>query len=487
MVRLLNSPLVLVFGGEDDNDNCLSDMYSFHLARAEWSRIKYAEGPTPCGRFLHTATAISSSAIVVLCGESNASGEKGTHESTSKNLNDVWVFDVLDRSWRQVQPSGQSPAPRSCHSAVYGYGPFLPPAVYLFGGLDVEGSRVYRLRIHDWEWETLNVQTEDNGTQCCPRESHGAVWLEKYNGMCVVGGDGGDGLLDDCWLFTPAEKKPFWKWDQVRFQMALGKAENKLPFMAGHSLIPLSAERTQVLIWGGLVGKSGSESSGTKSAFVLDFDELQVRHVAISGNTPNAGRLLHGMVRYNNKVFVFGGCDAKGKAMSDLQCAELLQDLKTSGTTGVDTSPVVTMEATSTTTEQVNTQEDVEMSDIVRQNEWVPLVGPSKIKTGTPLSGRIIDATDCGYFVSVVINGKLYKGVLVANPLKDGETIENSIKVEKEGIESSNSKEPSAKRRREERKTRVDPNAALLKDLEDFRPARPSDFEARPGEIIDLG
>jgi hypothetical protein len=63
----------------------------------------------------------------------------------------------------------------------------------------------------------------------------------------------------------------------------------------------------------------------------------------------------------------------------------------------------------------------------------------SLIPSGTPLSGRILDSTEVGHFVSVIIEGKEFKGVLVTRPSSVKEV---PIFGEREQVCQDASKEP---------------------------------------------
>lgn len=503
MTRLLDSSLVLVFGGENAFGEQLNDMYSLHVERMEWRRIMYKDGPVPPPRLLHSATAISSTAMVIMCGDAREHGSKAPPAPSR----DVWVFDIRDCSWREIKGKDGVPPARSCHTAVFGNGLGQVPAIYVFGGFgngEPGGSAMHRLRIGDWQWECLPILTKDAdgkesvverpdsntqarddgfGEESFPseRESHGAIWLPGLNGMMIFGGDGGVAILDDCWLFVPSGRRSgTWKWRRLNLRMARGFKQNKLPSCAGLSLIALPTEKTQVLMWGGVLGANGEEAVSPEISYLIDLDAMQTTRLVAKGTLPPCGRLLHGFVRAGNHVFAFGGCDSAGNVMEGLEMARLLPELKSVGLQATDFGPEAAGVAAGAKPELHDKASCEDKDDDREEREAnMPLMGPSSIPKGTPLSGRILEVTDYGYFVSVVINGKLYKGVLVANPLKDREvtpedTAAEQIPVKEERMEKDATSSPERKR------VRLDPIAAQLPDSPQKR------IQTNNNEVIDL-
>lgn len=48
-------------------------------------------------------------------------------------FNDTWSFDVLTRTWTELQCTGSIPSPRSSHAAVV-----VDGVVYVFGGFSAD-------------------------------------------------------------------------------------------------------------------------------------------------------------------------------------------------------------------------------------------------------------------------------------------------------------------------------------------------------------
>lgn len=508
LTRLVNKPVIVVYGGQGENGRLLSDMFTLNLDLGEWNPVMYAGGPAPAPRMLHTVTAVSASTLVLVGGDATCE-ESGD----IKCRNDVWIFDMHDRYWRELAPDASAPSPRSGHSAVFGSKFGLVPGIYVFGGTNIDndaGGDVYRLRTSDWRWERLNVVKDPAGASGASaagdkapsvegpgqRESHAAVWFPDRGSMLVVGGDASVELLSDVWLFAPSSRRAgWWIWRRIHLRMARSISENHIKPCAGHSLIVMPTEKTQVLVWGGLEhceGASGDSTADPGTVAMLDLDSMQCHRLDTCGKHPQ-GRLLHGLAVVHDRVVVFGGCSAEGKLIESLETAYLLPVKDGSGHQATDFGPVAADAAAGISRAEraiAGSVADTGSSAAVYEelaSKSEPLMGPSSIPRGTPLTGRIVEVTEFGYFVSVVIDGKLYKGVLVANPLTEAEVAEAEaaglVEAPKRKRPVSTSPPPTIHRR-----PSLDPQAAALPDS----PVRMGKVGNRGGssaidEIIDLG
>lgn len=68
-------------------------------------------GDIPLSRFGHTATLVSKTKAVFFGG---ATGDTGKYSITG----DTYLFDVVTRKWRKLEPNGSSPTPRAAHAAT---------------------------------------------------------------------------------------------------------------------------------------------------------------------------------------------------------------------------------------------------------------------------------------------------------------------------------------------------------------------------------
>lgn len=489
MTRLLNTPLLVMFGGEDETGALQNDMFVLHVERRQWQKITYSSGPKPCPRLLHTAVAISSHMLIIIGGETWENG--GAEVSPTIAMSDLWVFDYYNSFWREIGSSDGNRLPvLSCLSAVFGRAKGQVPGVYIFGGFgrsERNGSVVYKLRTSDWKLETIRVAQSETKKDVqnsvgvganqqnvvwCPREreSHGAIWLPGY-GMLVVGGDGGTSILGDCWLFFQDEKDPqTWRWKEIHLKPVGGQTENRLPPLAGHSLIALPTSTVQVLVWGGILN-SGQEVMDSEFSYVIDLDRLdraQTRRVKNLGKKPATGRILHGFARANDSLFAVGGCDADGNVLPGTQYGRLLPKLKTNvqsakffGTQAHRMAVGAT--ETNSTTENDGAQESAEKK--MKANVSTDVGGRDRRRRG-PFPGTVLEVTDMGLLVSIVIDGKPYKGVLVKNPTDGKREKDQGIddKMQTDG-RTSDALEAAARK-----KPKLDPAAEALPDSPAIRP-----------------
>ncbi|PXF45752.1 Dynein alpha chain, flagellar outer arm [Gracilariopsis chorda] len=493
MTRLLNTPLLVMFGGEDETGSLQNDMFVLHVERRQWHNVTYASGPKPSPRLLHTAVAISSHMLIIIGGETWETG--GTEVSPTIAMNDIWVFDYYDSSWREIGRSDFERLPvLSCLSAVFGRAKGQVPGVYIFGGFgrsERNGSVVYKLRTSDWKLETIRVvnskkrKDTHNSIGRSPnpekitwhpreRESHGAIWLPGY-GMLVVGGDGGSSILGDCWLFFQDEKDPqTWRWKEIHLKPVGGQTENRLPPLAGHSLVALPTSTVQVLVWGGILN-SGQEVMDSEFSYVIDLDRLDrahTRRVKNVGKTPATGRILHGFARANDLLFAVGGCDADGNVLPGTQYGRLLPKLKASVQAARFFGPKALRTAVGETDVKTDVNNAVQNTGTEDSAAKKVQAKANKDADGTngrsrgPFPGKVLEVTDMGLLVSIVIDGKPFKGVLVKNPT-NGKREKKEGAEDKMQIDGQKSKPLEAVPRK---KPKLDPAAEALPDSPEIRP-----------------
>jgi N-acetylneuraminic acid mutarotase len=109
---------LIMFGGQTDATPFLGDFWA--LDSNGWREI--IADPSPPARNSNAMAFDDERGVAVLFGGNSAEGE----------LNDVWVFDVREERWTQVEQSGESPSPRQGHDAAWVAGHGL----YVFGGND---------------------------------------------------------------------------------------------------------------------------------------------------------------------------------------------------------------------------------------------------------------------------------------------------------------------------------------------------------------
>lgn len=456
----------------------LGDMYRLDILRKTWSRVEYAgRGPVPPARSMHTMTAISQSTLVLFGGETG-------HPKNPASLNDVWTFDVRSRVWRQVFSSrdintvsgsprdSQLPSPRSLHTAVYGELP-LPygPCIYIYGGRGYEDSKtVFCLRISTWTWESLNGQQTEANTDCYPgkRDHHAAVWWPGGNGMIVAGGKCETAFLSDVWLFSPFEQGVAidvpgpWQWRRLDIDYSKCTSPSQEVGFASHSLIRLEHNCNHLLLWGGLQPHLTSKETAAR-AILIDLQSQSARLVHACGRVPPTSRLIFTLTQCPTQddcvMILHGGCDWDARPITSTQFVRLRNpDEFARGTTRASETklperfdddllcaaqqfePITGSQLLKNNPEANGhwidssdkapdiSQDKKERSETVQSGSANALRNDcvdkrtSVIQRGTPLTGRILDVTEVGHFVSVIINGKEFKGVLVTGPAAGRDT-----------------------------------------------------------------
>lgn len=81
---VVDDKYIYVFGGKDNNDQKLNDLWRFDVTTEDWEQVKYAqEGHIPIGRTGHTCAVYNGHLLVF----------GGIYETT-KELNDFHAFNL---------------------------------------------------------------------------------------------------------------------------------------------------------------------------------------------------------------------------------------------------------------------------------------------------------------------------------------------------------------------------------------------------------
>lgn len=110
-LTLLTNQEMLLFGGEfcDGESTCVyNDVYRWNLDRNEWKLIESLNTPPP--RCSHQAV-FHRDQIYIFGGE-YATLDQFHH------YRDMWALDIKTNIWREIQPKGDVPSPRSGHRMV---------------------------------------------------------------------------------------------------------------------------------------------------------------------------------------------------------------------------------------------------------------------------------------------------------------------------------------------------------------------------------
>ncbi len=185
---------VILFGGKDDQDENLNEVWSLDLATHRWEQIP-AENEGPPASEDHTVIYDPLGQRMIIFG-----GENGF------TTNHTWAFDFATRRWRNITAAN---APeREDHTAIYDS---RGKRMVIFGGRHNDGENDY-INIHEvWaldldpqsstfeQWQDLTVEDRHP----LGRSDHAVVYDSLKNRMVIFGGWDKDKKepLQDTWAF----------------------------------------------------------------------------------------------------------------------------------------------------------------------------------------------------------------------------------------------------------------------------------------------
>ena len=153
---------LIIFGGWNGKV-ALNDVFILEIESKTWTELPtFQHSPVP--RNNHASTVLENRLLI-----------HGGHDG-SKWLDDLWALDLSSYpeqqpTWHRLQPSGQPPAARACHSLSR-----VGRKIYLLGGYD--GSRCFG---------DLGILDFDTFTWIQPSVSGKAPQARNAHAMTVVG------------------------------------------------------------------------------------------------------------------------------------------------------------------------------------------------------------------------------------------------------------------------------------------------------------
>ena len=187
---------MVVYGGSSNTGDC-SDLWALNRTGGQdlssnnyqWVQLPNVGGPGPLSGHSAVYAEISPTnrKMIIFGGRLTSNG-------TLKS--ETWSYDLVNQTWQQLSTTGQAPAARADHAAVYDYS---YKRMFIFGGVKSTGAtnEVYYLDI------TTNVWAKAQFTGPKPAaRSNMTVVLSPYAdfSMIVFGGISDQGaLLSDAW------------------------------------------------------------------------------------------------------------------------------------------------------------------------------------------------------------------------------------------------------------------------------------------------
>ncbi|KYQ93592.1 Kelch repeat-containing protein [Tieghemostelium lacteum] len=191
---------LIVFGGGSFS-GFLNDILSFSLENCKWSAIQTAANTVvPCGRSKHSSCLVDDRLYIFGGGDG------------IRLYNDMFYLDLVQWRWYQVDCSNvsQKPSPRWGHTMVK-----LPDnkSLLLFGGH--AGSKrlndLYIFNIEESTWHQVQYSLNEGDLVPPPRAGHTATMIGQH--MLLFGG--GDGkIINDCYLLDTIDFK-WWKFNNI--------------------------------------------------------------------------------------------------------------------------------------------------------------------------------------------------------------------------------------------------------------------------------
>jgi N-acetylneuraminic acid mutarotase len=186
MVYALVSDKVIMFGGGDMN-SVLNDTWAYDPVTNVWSDLS-PSGPLPPARTGQSMVYDPSTGQVIMFGGSDENGF----------FNDTWTYDPVANAWRNLNPSGPLPPPRSAQSMVYDS---ATGRVIMFGGTKDKSD------LNDtWAYDPIaNAWRNLNPLGLLPPACDSCLmsYDSTSDQVIMFGGWAGDKALWDTWSYNP--------------------------------------------------------------------------------------------------------------------------------------------------------------------------------------------------------------------------------------------------------------------------------------------
>ena len=89
-------PKILIFGGYSKGKFC-NDIYTYDIFKEDWKKIE--QGPVvPEPRIAHAVLVYNANMYLF-----------GGKTQDAKHLNDLWVYNIKENLWTQLNPTGEVP------------------------------------------------------------------------------------------------------------------------------------------------------------------------------------------------------------------------------------------------------------------------------------------------------------------------------------------------------------------------------------------
>ena len=150
---------MIVFGGFVDGGERTNETYIYIIKDNKWEILEAGKGgPKP--RAGHSAVVYGNMMVVF-----------GGRDEDNEKLNDLWIFDIPSRKWKEEKPVSPAPIPRSGHSAC-----IVRDQMMIFGGILEVTKELDDMHTFDFKskrWVSLFEETHSpSKTTQLPTTSH---------------------------------------------------------------------------------------------------------------------------------------------------------------------------------------------------------------------------------------------------------------------------------------------------------------------------
>ncbi|MEM4385855.1 MAG: kelch repeat-containing protein, partial [Candidatus Anstonellales archaeon] len=160
---------IYIFGGKNSS-GVYSDMYCYDPPFNVWVPVNYSTQNSPQPRYEHKGIIYNNKYYIF----------GGAGAGSNIVYNDMWRYDPVDRSWVEINHTGDIPSRRFDHTMIVYNG-----KIYLHGGFNPDKgylSDTYIYSFSDNKWDLSNDSTP------VARSDHGSFIYDKY--LVVFGGIG---------------------------------------------------------------------------------------------------------------------------------------------------------------------------------------------------------------------------------------------------------------------------------------------------------
>eukprot|EP00730_Choanoeca_flexa_P015705 TRINITY_DN7273_c0_g1_i1.p1 TRINITY_DN7273_c0_g1~~TRINITY_DN7273_c0_g1_i1.p1 ORF type:complete len:490 (+),score=120.10 TRINITY_DN7273_c0_g1_i1:177-1472(+) len=203
-----NKDEVILYGGEFNNGYktyIYNDLFIYNSKKDQWRQLSIPKGPPPRSGHQAVTLARNGGEMYVFGGEFAA-----PNGSQFKHYNDLWVLNLTEKSWRQID--GPQPPPRSGHRMVV-----FRKHIVLFGGFQDDGKRAPKyfnsVHVFDTElytWSRLEfpaIMPGPEARSACQVASlqDGVLVFGGYSRERVKGENFRGKVHDDLWMLVADE------------------------------------------------------------------------------------------------------------------------------------------------------------------------------------------------------------------------------------------------------------------------------------------